>query len=157
MADLRASFQGLGFTNVVTYIQSGNIAFETIKDDIGKLEQDIKSDIADTFGYDIPALILPQEDIKIIISNNPFLPDKEMDVKFLHVTLLSHLPEKERIITIDGYNHKEDQFEILGKTVYIYAPGGYGKTKFNNSFFEKKLGVPATTRNWKTLNKLLDL
>ena len=104
-------------------------------------------------------LILTKNDLKNVIRENPF---KEEDPKHLYVTFLSDLPFKNLIKDLKlnlkvNMKNKSEKISISLRNIYLYLPNGYGRTKFNNNFFEKKLGVSATTRNWRTLNKLFDI
>jgi uncharacterized protein (DUF1697 family) len=80
-----------------------------------------------------------------------------MGEKRLYVTFLSEIPAKKNIESIKSFDFSPDQFLIIGKEVYLCVPNGYGETKLSNNFFEKKLKVNATTRNWNTVRKLLEL
>ncbi len=110
------------------------------------------------FGYLIKVLVLTKHHLQGIFKDNPFPERKYTDITKLHATLLLLKPDIagveqiERLITT---NH--DAFVIIDKTVYVHCPNGYGRTKFNNNFFEKKLKTDATTRNWKTISKLIEL
>jgi uncharacterized protein (DUF1697 family) len=73
----------------------------------------------------------------------------------MHVSFLSGDPGKAAIANIDPSQYLSDEFSWKGRSVYLYCPGGYGNTKLNNGFFEKKLKLTATTRNWKTVNELI--
>jgi len=75
----------------------------------------------------------------------------------LHLTFLSEKPSKEHKEKTESYNYEPDQFVIKGKNVFVYCEGKYHQSKLTNNFFEKKLAVSATTRNWKTVMKLLEL
>lgn len=77
-----------------------------------------------------------------------------LDREKLHVTFLEEEPEPTDVSAIQKYDFPPDAFRIIGKEVYLFCPGGYGNTKLSNTFFEKKLHVKATTRNWKTVGKL---
>ncbi len=92
-------------------------------------------------------------DVERIINDNPFI---EFDTSKLHVTFLSDHPT----IHINGIDKVKDELEkysFSDREIYLFLPNGYGRTKLSNDFFEKKLGVNATTRNWRTINKLFDL
>jgi len=156
MADLRQLFIGLGFKNVQTYIQSGNVIFQNpMNTDTQLLETLIANKISETFGFVIPVLVLTLNDLKSAIENNPFISDKTKDPVYQHLTFLSAIPEKESVGKLDSGNYNSDQFVCTGKIIYLYCPNGYGKTKLTNTFFEMKLKVTATTRNWKTVNELV--
>ena len=82
---------------------------------------------------------------------------KDIDTERLHITFLAHEPEKENITKANTYNYEPDRFIISGREVYVYCPNGYGNTKINNTFFENKLKVQATTRNLKTVRELIKM
>ena len=150
MQDLRDLLNALGFENVQTYIQSGNIVLSS-EEDKQVVAEKIKEAIKTKFDYDIPVLVKTITEWEKVIENNPY---KEVEPKQQYFTFLSEIPkEKEIAVT----NIKEDEYLVIEDVVYVNAVGGYGKTKLNNNLFEKKLGVIATTRNLKTTMKLLTL
>jgi len=157
MKELKALFEGLGFERVQTYIQSGNVIFQKEKtselDLVGQLEKAISS----KFGFDVPVIVRDTKEWEKTVNNNPFLKEKDIKTDKLHVTFLSEEPEKSNLDKANSYNYEPDRFIIIGKDVYVYCPNGYGITKINNAFFESKLKVSATTRNWKTVNELYKL
>ena len=95
--------------------------------------------------------------MKHIISANPFLKEENIDVKKLHITFLSEIPDKQNVESIEKIDFSPDKFVIRGKEIYLYIPNSYAETKLSNNFFEKKLKVKATTRNWNTVNKLSEM
>lgn len=149
MAELRELLNDLGFQNVQTYIQSGNIVLESDSSKT-QVSKKIKQCIKSNYDYDVPVLVKTNDEWQKAIANNPF---KSVEEKQQYFTFLSNIP-KEKTIVIDA---KQDEFEIIEDVVYVNAVGGYGKTKLNNNFFEQKLKVSATTRNLKTSIKLLEL
>ena len=155
MADLRALCTQLGWKNVQSYIQSGNLRFELEEPQgaAAQLSQAIKKE----FGYEaVPILVHPQAYFEEALQN-PFLEqDPNLDIKSLHVTFLQGEPVPEKIEALKCKDHKGDEWIILQDKVYLHCPKGYGKTKLTNTYLEKKLGKVATTRNWKTLNRLAD-
>jgi uncharacterized protein (DUF1697 family) len=158
MNDLKSLFEKLGFGNVQTFIQSGNVVFESEKKYLNAdVEQRIQLAIAKTFGFDVPVIVLTGEEIAESISNNPFLKEKDPDIEKLHLTILKEEPSNQLVKNIEGFKSFPDRFEIIGKNVFIYCENGYGRTKITNDFFEKKLKIPATTRNWKTMMKLHEM
>ncbi len=90
-----------------------------------------------------------------VVDTNPFVKMKGIDLDKLHVTFLSEVPTNENLEKIKTYQYKPDEFIINGREVYLSCPNGYGNTKLSNTFFENKLKVIATTRNWRTVNELL--
>ncbi|WP_103865386.1 DUF1697 domain-containing protein [Aquimarina sp. I32.4] len=159
MADLRVKLEKLGFTSVKTYIQSGNIIFQYKINDIIALQDLIKKEIIDQFGYDVPVLVLTAEMLLSIYKNNPFierLKSGEIEEKKMFFTVLQETPD---IVVVKELmsNSYEEEYVIIDRTVYLFAVNGYGKSKLNNNFFERKLQSIATTRNLRTVNKLLKL
>ena len=156
MKDLKSLFQKAGFENVMTYIQSGNIVFGSSEKNSKKLEKEISELIENHYNFSVPVLVISEEEMKNIYTNNPYIEQKR-DIMKLHVTFLEKTPDAKLIASIRDEKYQSDEFVIDGSTIYLYCPDGYGMTKFSTTFFEKKLGVPATTRNWKTVTALLDL
>ncbi len=157
MDALKAMFAKLKLENTATYIQSGNLVFESKEKDYRKLEQQIKERIAKDFGFDVPVMVRQLAELKTVFDNNPFLRKGVEDIKPYHVTFLATEPEQATIDEIKKGDYAPDEFHIEGRAVYIYCQGSYHKTKLSNKFFEKKLKVEATTRNWKTVTKLLEI
>ncbi|MGN6530213.1 MAG: DUF1697 domain-containing protein [Ginsengibacter sp.] len=158
MADLKALYENLNFTDVATYIQSGNVIFkskEKFSDE--KLARKIEDAIFKNFAFEVPVIIRSKDEMKKIISENPFLKEKNIDEKKLHVTFLSEIPSKENAVKIQSIDFSPDRFIIRNKEIYLSIPGSYGETKISNAFFEKKLKVKATTRNWNTVSKLSEM
>ncbi len=158
MADLKELYESLGFSDVKTYIQSGNVIFKSVSNISGiQLAKKIEKAISERYLFDVPVMIRTGKELEKIILDNPFVKEKNMDVKKLHVTFLSETPDKEEIEQIKDTNFSPDQFIIKGKEIYLHIPGSYAETKLSNKFFENKLKVSATTRNWNTVNKLLEM
>lgn len=157
MDRLKKMYEDIGFTNPISYLQSGNVIFNSNESDIKKVEASIFKGITDTFSFDVPVIVLTSTDLEKIIKHNPFVNDKKKDPTFFHVTFLADKPiNKDMTLLIDKKQEHEDVI-LIEKAVYLYCPNGYGRTKLNNNFIENKLRVRATTRNWKTTNMLLTL
>ncbi|HXS37969.1 MAG TPA: DUF1697 domain-containing protein [Flavipsychrobacter sp.] len=157
MADLRAMYEEMKFKDVTTYIQSGNVICKGANASDEGLAQKIEKAILKKFNLTVPVIIRTVKEIDKVIAANPFTKRKDVDLQRLYVTFLAENPQKANLAAIKSYNNPPDEFVILGKEVYLYCPSGYGNTKLSNTFFENKLKVKATTRNWKTVNKLLEL
>lgn len=158
MADLKALYETLKFKDVVTYIQSGNVIFKTDKKESNQsLAKKIEQSIFKKYSFNVPLIVRSTSEIENIISNNPFLKDSNIDTDKLHVTFLSETPEKEKLNSIAQFDYSPDKSIIIDQEVFLYCPDRYGETKFSNMFFENKLKVSATTRNWKTVNKLAEM
>lgn len=158
MTDLKSLYQSLKFSDVNTYIQSGNVSFKTNEklSDV-QLAQKIEKAIYKKYAFEVPIIIRNKDEMKKITSSNPFLKEKDIDKKKLHVTFLSQIPGNAEIDSLAKIDYSPDRFIISGKEIYLHIPESYGETKLSNSFFEKKLKVKATTRNWNTVNQLLEM
>ncbi len=156
MNDLKSLFEYLGFEEVQTYIQSGNVIFKSTNISNTEIEEKIEKRIKDYFDFDVPVIVRSIEDLENTITKNPFY-NNETDVTKLHLTFLKKLPSKENIEQIKLISHPPDTFEIINTDVFIRCEGKYHQSKLSNNFFENKLLVNATTRNWKTVLKLLEL
>lgn len=158
MVELKKMFEELGFQDVATYIQSGNVIFKTEKKKDTELATMIHKAITDVFSFDVPVIVLEAAELRSIQHNNPFLKDVEVDLSKLHVTVMAESPDKTLVKQLEeAAQYPPDAWVVKDKTIYLFCPGGYGNTKLNNNFFEKKLKVAATTRNWKTINTLVDM
>ena len=157
MAELRDSLAGAGLENVRTYIQSGNIAFDS-KMNSSKLEALIHDTIENDFGFDVPVLVREQKYFQDVMAKSPYCKagKPKFDISELHVTLLSKKPSAKAVRELAEHKFT-DQYEIVGDVVYLRLLGAYHKTKLNNNFLEKKLGISATSRNWKTVCKLVEM
>src|SRR4051812_32408943 len=160
MEPLRGAFEQGGFSDVRTYVQSGNVVFATAKTSSTRLSQAMEKRILADFGLSIRIVVKSLKQLEEITQRNPFLKDKAIDQSKLHVTFLSAIP------TIPGATAARDlgalatngeRFHLFDQQIYLYCPGGYGRTKLSNNAIEKKLKVVATTRNWRTVNALLAL
>ncbi len=160
MADLKTMLEGIGFRSVTTYIQSGNVVFESNEENTNILSDLIKKGIEERFGFDVPVLVLTYKILASIYQDNPFskrIEKEEIEEKKMYFTLLSTPPDPDAIAELTAKDYKAEEFVITKSVVYFYAANGYGRTKLNNNFFEKKLKCSATTRNLKTVTKLLEL
>lgn len=154
MADLTRLFAGLGHDDVRTYLQSGNVVFSAGADP-EKLAEPIEKAILDELGLTVTVLLRTGPDLTKVLRANPYL-DRQDDPTKLHVTFLAEAPDPDSsAVPVPGGESAE--FTLTGREVYLHCPDGYGRTKLNNAFFEKKLGVAATTRNWRTVVALHDM
>lgn len=157
MDSLRNLYENMGFVNVITYVQSGNVIFKGEDIEINSLENKISQQIEKEFGFQVPVIVLSIEKLKHIIDNNPFAEDKNKDKSFFHISFLSSKPEKYDPTTIKDKKQDDEDIAFSDHAVYLYCPNGYGRTKLTNNFIESKLKVGATTRNWKTTQELLKI
>lgn len=156
MEDLRGHFELPGFQNITTYIQSGNVLFETEETNEELLRANIEANLSEKLGYKVPTIIRMFHDMQKVVKNNPFVMKTADDKGKWYVTFLSDVPERDVRGSLGVYSNDAEYARVVNKEVYIYSPN-YGKTCFSNTFIEKKLKVAATTRNWATVNKLLEI
>lgn len=157
MTDLKNILLELEFENIQTYIQSGNIVFKYSRTSLKDLETQIENKIFEHYNFKVPTMVKNPSDLEHILHNNPFLNDPNKDQSRLYVTFLAEIPSRAHTEKLKSFDYRPEEYIIDGKTIYFYSPHGYGRAKMNNNFFENQLKVAATTRNWKTINKLVEL
>lgn len=155
MKDLRESLNNAGFTNVQTYIQSGNVVFEATSSKIGMLATQIEEAIKKDFGFDVPVLVKTQNELVEIMDRNPFAVTA--DDKNQYFALLNKCAEPEMVQNLNASDYPNEEFYITDACVYLNCKIGAGKAKLTNNLIEKKLKVTATTRNLKTMKKMIEL
>src|SRR5437773_8949965 len=157
MDHLRELCSGLGFRHVETYVQSGNFVFQTPISNPAAVSKRIGETIHHSLGFDAPVIIRTSQQMRNVIVNNPFLKEKDIDSTKLHVTFLSETAQKGSAKELEILATSPDRFYPASHEIYLYCPGGYGRTKFSNNAIEKALSVKTTTRNWKTTNTLFEM
>jgi len=155
MGDLRATFVDLGYGDARTYIQSGNVLFSA-SGSAAALGSAVETALEARFGLGIKVLLRTRTQLAAVVVANP-LATGGRDPAKLHVTFLASTPPSSRLSDLDGMRSGPDELEVAGREVYLHCPEGYGRTKLTNAFFERALGVPATTRTWKTVTTLAQL
>jgi len=165
MQDLRVVFESLGMRDVETYVQSGNVVFQTNKSDANRMRKAIEEKIAADLDMVVTVLIRSAAQLQAVLRDNPF-SGRAGDDATKHVTFLAEKPSASNLADLaeipDATKRTfgADEFVIDGSeptVVYVFCPGGYGRTKLNNTFFEKRLGVSSTTRNWRTVTTLAEM
>ena len=157
MDALKKALESVGFTDVVTYIQSGNVFVTTNEESASKVGFIIKQEIFKSFGHDVPVVVIGKEDLQLCLVNNPFLKEKEVDLKKLYVSFVSKSLIPESIHDLKISNIKPDEVSIDNTRLYIKYFDSPAKTRLDNNYIEKKLILTSTIRNWNTVNKLLEL
>ncbi|MCE1198545.1 MAG: DUF1697 domain-containing protein [Marinilabiliales bacterium] len=157
MEALRESFSELGCRKVTSYIQSGNILFQTDGFDRIEWMNRIESALLQRFGFPIPVVLLDKSELKDLLDLPPSFQKAGMDPKHLYVTLFSEpVATKFPVEQLTAKKEQEEVFQTE-RALYLYCPDGYGKTRLTNDYLEKKLKVRATTRNWNTLTTLAEM
>ncbi len=153
MADLRALLETSGLNEVSTYIQSGNVIFKS-EASAKECSENISEAILEKYGWEVPILIKTPSEIKSILENCPF-PQVEKEKSYF--MLLQMPPLAKNIKSTLSFQFPNEKFSITPQCVYLFSSVGLGKSKMSNNFFERKLKVNTTTRNFKTMVKLIEL
>lgn len=157
MEALKTTLEAVGFQNVQTYIQSGNVFIDTEEDNPAAVGFKIKQEIFKAFGHEVPVVVIGKTDLQACFKNNPFLKEKEADVKKLYVAFISTTLRSDSVNDLKMSQVKPDEANIDANRIYIKYAVGAGKTRFDQKYIEKKLNVTATIRNWNTVTQLLKM
>ena len=157
MEALKTTLENIGFQNVQTYIQSGNVFIDTDEENAASVGFKIKQEIFKVFGHEVPIVVIGVVDLKACLKNNPFLKEKELDTKKLYVAFVSMELQNDRINDLRISQFKPDEASIDGSRIYIKYAVGAGKTRFDQKYIEKRLNLTATIRNWNTVTQLLKM
>ncbi|HEX2967900.1 MAG TPA: DUF1697 domain-containing protein [Bacteroidales bacterium] len=157
MTDLAGLFRKIGYHDAETYIQSGNIVFSCKNGNSEEISSGIRKAILTEFNHDIAVITRTPEEMKKIISLNPFLEEPAFDPSKMAVLFLELGPSDEQKLKVAGIDYPPDKFHINESEIYVYCPNGFGRTKLYTNFFENKMKVIGTSRNWTTVNKLLEM
>ena len=158
MTDLSSLFLKMGFADAKTYIQSGNVIFSgNDYSATAEIGLKIEKAILKRFNFDVPVMIRTAEEIKNLFSVNPFLNEPNFEPSKMAVLFLHDKATESQIQKVIDIDYPPDKFKIVGSEIFTYCPNGFGKTKLYTNFFEKKMGVTGTARNWKTITTILDL
>lgn len=156
MEDLRRMFEGLGFDNVVSYINSGNLAFDTRKASESRLAAKIEAAVEDHIGKPVQVMVRSQKDIEQILKNNPF-DGQYASHKEMHVLFLKNDLSKENEKWLAETAPSAERFSAVGREIYCHLPMGVADSYLGRGQFEKKLKIAVTARNWRTVEKLAEL
>lgn len=154
MADLRELLTQSGFKKVKTYIQSGNICLQSVISDQLAIEQKIENIIKDKFGFDVPVIVRTKDQLDTIFNRCPFPQDEKESSYF---AILNTKPTEENKVEASKKTYENEYYHIIDDCIYFYSVNGYGRAKFSLNYFEKKLEVKATARNYKTMLNLISM
>jgi uncharacterized protein (DUF1697 family) len=147
MQDLRELCESIGFHNVETYVQSGNVVLDTSETHTKTIETSIVDAVRERFGFEVPVIVRSNEELPQVANCNPFTDQGGIGEKRLAVVFLADEPSASRLESIDISSLTEDRFAAVGRHIYLHCPRGFGRTKLSNNFFEHRLQLTATTRN----------
>lgn len=155
MKDLVLLLEKAGLKQVRHYIQSGNIAFRSEEQHIPVLVETIREAIRREYGFEVPTQILTTEKLEKVIEGNPYISRPDVDLAKIYIVFLGEQPEVFPKIGEKALNG--DEYDYQGDIIYLYLNNGAGKSKLSNNFWESKLKVSATSRNWRTTMKLCEM
>jgi uncharacterized protein (DUF1697 family) len=155
MKDLVTLLENTGSLNVRTYIQSGNAVFQNEEEKASLLSSKIRAAIKESHGFEPQVLLLTPEEMVRAIESNPF-PEAESEPKTLHVHFLASMPKDPDLGTLESIKSDRERFALKDKVFYLHAPDGIGKSKLAANA-EKLLGVAVTSRNWRTVCKVMTM
>jgi uncharacterized protein (DUF1697 family) len=158
MTELSELFIILGFHDVKTYIQSGNVIFrDPDKKPASVISINIEKAIQEKFNLNVAVMTRTSGELRSLFSANPFLDEPGFDPAKNAVIFLNEKPTNDHIRKVEDIDFPPDKFRISDREIFIYCPNGFGRTKLYTGFFEKKMGVIGTARNWKTITTILGL
>jgi uncharacterized protein (DUF1697 family) len=155
MKDLIRILEKLGLKNVKTYIQSGNVVFQSEHSDRQKLSREISAAIGQGHGFTPQVLLLSLQEFKDAMAANPF-PEAEQEPKSLHLYFLTSRPANPDLPKLESIKKANEQYRLIAAVFYLHVHDGIGRSKLAANV-EKALGVSATARNWGTVNQVFAL
>ena len=156
MDELRASFEALGYADVTTYIQTGNVLFSAGSKNGAAIAGAIEQRLDEDFGDSPAVLVRSVPDLLRVGSASPYAK-AGADPARHHVTVLATRPSQAALGGLVLPPSRRDELVVDGTEVYVHTPDGYAQTKYTGTFLERRLGVVSTTRNWNTVTKLCEL
>lgn len=157
MDALRALYESLKLRNPQTYIQSGNVIFETRQDDLVRLSTQIQEGIETTFGFRPEVILRTKSEMRVVIARNPFSKRRNIDPSRLLVSFLVSEPNAEGREKVLSIKTDPEELRIDGRELYIYFPNGMARPKFSWAAVERILKIPGTGRNWNSVTKMLEI
>jgi uncharacterized protein (DUF1697 family) len=156
MEDLVSACESAGGRDVRTYVQSGNLVFRSSRTP-DRAAEALEARLGKVLGFPVQVIVRSCERLREIVQANPFLGKAGIEPGNLYVTFLSGTPDR-GIAKIElSSRANKDEYIVAGSEIYLHCPKGYAKTAFSNAFFEKKLGLVATSRSWRTVTALLKM
>lgn len=155
MVELREALTGAGLSDVRTYIQSGNVVFDTADSDLDRISVRISAKILKNHGFEPRVLLLESAELERAIARNPF-PEAVAEPKTLHLLFLETAPEHPDLEGLESVRAERERFELDDCVFYLHAPDGIGRSRLAERV-ERLLGVPATARNWRSVQKIREL
>ena len=156
MARLRELMEALGFRDVRTYVQSGNVVFTGPDAPADAVAQQLEQEIAATFGFDVSVVVRSRDELADVVAADP-LRDVATDPARHLVVFRDSEIDLERLPAMDPADFAPEAFHVRGRELYVWAPEGVRDSRLLKALSEQRLGGTATARNWRTVEKLLAL
>jgi uncharacterized protein (DUF1697 family) len=156
MASLRELLGELGYGDVRTHLQSGNAVLSAPGSPPERTGREIEGRIARDLGLEVRVVVRTSDELAEAIEGNP-LGELATDPARMHVTFLSAAPERSLLEELAPADFEPDVFAVGTREIYVWYPDGVRATRLTNAFWERRLGVTATARNWNTVTRLLAL
>lgn len=157
MDALRALYEELGCEKVRTYIQSGNVVYQTRASDLDRLGLKIAGAIERSYGFHVDVVQRTAEQMRAVVESSPFAGRPGLDPAKLAVTFLPLAADAAARARWSSIVIAPEEAHLTGSELYVYFPNGQADTKFPFAAVAKALGSPGTARNWNTVMKLLDM
>ena len=156
MAELREACAGLGWGDVATYIQSGNVVFDSAKQ-AKALEAELEALLSERFGVDTAAIVRSAGQWPAYVKDNPFPEVAEAEPNRLMLCLSKAKPKPESAEALQARAKDGERVRLVGDALWVHYPGGSGTSKLSPSLFDRLVGSPVTARNWRTVLKLQEM
>lgn len=156
MAGLREALGEAGFTGVATYVASGNVVVDLDRSTPAEVASRVRSLVADRFGVDVPCLARTREELDATVAADPLgltgpAGTDLADPRLYTVVFLDRAPGVEDVAAVDPGGYAPERFAVVGRDVHTWLPAGTRQSRLLHSFWEKRLGVVGTARNWRTV------
>jgi uncharacterized protein (DUF1697 family) len=155
MEALRSLFTSLKFENPQTYVQSGNVIFQSPERNLKTVAARVQSAIEKKFACSPEIIIRTVADLRTVVANNPFAKRKDVLPNYLHVSFLAASPAADAVDAIRALNISPEELHLVGRDLYMYFPNGIGKSKLPWVRLDKALATRGTARNWNSVTKML--
>ena len=156
MAELRRLVAGLGHANVRTYVNSGNVVFDSARTDPAAIVADIETALREAIGQPVPVVVRSAAEMAATVANNPF-PEREPEPTSLHVSFLGATPDPALVEALRDVERGADDYRVVGRDIYLAYPNGVSGAIFMVNGFDRALAVTSTSRNWRTVTKLAEM
>ena len=155
MAQLRELLADLGYVDVSTFLQSGNALF-TSRRKPAALAREIEQAVAQRCHVETKVLLRTGAELSDVVRANP-LTGTATDPARLYVTFLSDDADLAALNQMNAADYAPEQFAAGERAVYVWLPDGVQSSRLGQTFWERRLGCVATSRNWNTVTKLAEL